>query len=360
MASRLEPANRTEHRILGELFARVDDGFDACVAEHQKILDADPEQAGSYHALFELFARVGDHRRARAAAAALVFLGAADTTERDYFEKCRRPVLAPERTVREAHWQLLRHPDLDPYVGVVLEALVEPLRSLRAQNDAALGLAALEEADVGSSKTRVAGLFGGLSRYLRLPRKPRLFICPDRPGGLRHIADADPPATICGATPLSCFDTAQLEFLIARHLVDWFPELSMRTMVAQPSGIATMLRTALHVAGFSQRDESIANAADRLGAVIDARRVPGLRHACGSIAEKDLDRVAVRWVAAAELTTARVGFFVCHDLGASASILRDLPPSPSGLDAREQIRHLVRFSVSDAHFKLLDALASTA
>lgn len=356
MATRLAPDDRVGHRILGELFTRTDHRFADCIADQQALLDEDPERLGAYHALFELYARAGDALRARSAAAALVFLGEADAAERDYVAGCRPAVLAPQRTVRGEHWARLRHPDLDPRVTFLFESFAEPLRKLRARRDADLGLDAHDQVDPGSSTRRIAGLFGGVTRYFRLPIAPRLFITPERPGGLQHVAGSRPAASLCGSGPLAGFDAAQLEFLVAHHLADYQPDLSIRTVLARPSELATVLRTGMHIAGHLQTGDGVAEHAERIGPRIEGRRMPGVVQACGAMAGRDLDRIALRWLAAAELTACRAGFVVCRDLAAAASVLSDLPMDAAGLGARKRSRDLVRFSVSEAYFELAASL----
>jgi hypothetical protein len=242
---------------------------------------------------------------------------------------------------------------------MIFEALAGPLRKLRRRSDAELGLDPNELVETGASSIRVAALFGGLSRYLRLPVHPRLFVSQQRRGGLLHVGDAEPPASLCGATPLTGFTTAQLEFLVAHHLTDYQAELSIRTILRSPAELAAALRTAMAITGHGDTD-AVPENVDRIAGAIEARRVPGLRQACASLAGRDPERAALRWSAAAELTAARTAFLVCNDLPAAALILRDLPTPASGLTVAHVLTDLVRFGVSDPYFELLDALASRA
>ena len=357
MSSRLQPDNREEHRILAELFTSVGRGREETAADHQAILDQDPSRVGSYHALFEIHARTGDHARARAAAAALAFMGEADATEREYLERVGPPVLSASRSMHSEHWAHLHHPDLRPELSVIFEALVGPLRKLRARPDAELGLLPAERVEKGGSSALVAQLFFGLSRYMRLPMHPRLFVSKTRRGGLVHVGYADPPASFCGATPLSGFTTPQLEFLVAHHLADYTTELAIRTMLRTPSELAAALRTAMAMTGHGD-GASQSELVERLATEIDRNRVPGLRQTCAALADKDLDRTALRWAAAADVTAARTAFLVCNDLAAASLILRDLPAPPSGLTVQYILTDLTRFSVSDTYFTLLADLGS--
>ncbi len=357
MASRLQPDNREEHRILGELFTSVGRGAEETVADHQAILDRDPECVGSYHALFELYARAGDHERARAAAAALAFMGEADATEREWVERSDPPVLSASRTLRPEQWERIDHADLVPEVGVVFEALAGPLRSLRARPDAEIGLDPDELVESGATRVRLAALFKGLSRYLRLPVHPRLFVSRERRGGLGHVGDAVPPASLCGATPLGGFTTAQIEFLVAHHLTFYRADLSILTVLRTTNELVAAMRTAMAITGYAPEDAA-SDDVRRIAAAVDRRWVPALRQACARLAGRDLERAVLRWTAAAELTAARTGFVVCHELPAASLILQDLPAPASGLGVSQVLRDLVRFSVSEPYFEVLEALAS--
>jgi hypothetical protein len=172
------------------------------------------------------------------------------------------------------------------------------------------------------------------------------------------VGVAYPPATVCGATPLAGLDIGSVEFLVGKHLAYWMRELTVLTILSQPSELDALLRTALFLAGVPLDDPGVRENAKRLGPLVDRRRIAGLSRACASVAEQgDTALTTRRWMAAAELTATRMGLLVCNDLGAAASVLRNLPALPSGIGNDKAARHLLRFSVSDSYFGLIGALS---
>ena len=56
------------------------------------------------------------------------------------------------------------------------------------------------------------------------------------------------------------------------------------------------------------------------------------------------------WVAAADLTAARVGFSLTNDLPAAARVISTEPSAASPLSAKERLKDLLAYSVSEEYF----------
>jgi tetratricopeptide (TPR) repeat protein len=353
-ASRLRPADRTEHRILGELYTHVPEGFADAVDEQQRKLDADPTDGSAYHALFELYARTGAQDRAWRAAAALVLLGKAESDERQYYEQGANRARMPRRITPEQWERELRHPSHDLALDSLFEALVAGVHRIRQRPDAELGLDPQYEVDPASSTVRLARVFGYAVRAFRLPVAPRLFIRPDSPGGLVHAGGAAPPASVCGSTPLSGFDPSATGFLVGRHLAYCRGGTFLRTLLPTAEELVLVLRAALRLAGaIPEGDANVEDAARRLQQQLDAGRMQILREVAPRFAEQNLEEVVIRWMRAGERTACRAGLLLCNDVATAAQVLRALPAEGRfDLTAEEKVIELARFSVSEAYHRL--------
>jgi hypothetical protein len=56
------------------------------------------------------------------------------------------------------------------------------------------------------------------------------------------------------------------------------------------------------------------------------------------------------WIASADLTAARVGFVLTNDLAAAARVISSEPADTSPLSAKQRLKDLLAFSVSESYF----------
>ena len=146
---------------------------------------------------------------------------------------------------------------------------------------------------------------------------------------------------------------------MANHIAGYRADLFLRTLLRTPKELAAVLRIALTLTGYERPDPEVGSTR-RISDALDRRWMPALRQASSRVVGHDLDRMALRWSAAADITAARTGLLLCNDLGAAAFILRELPPPASGLPVAHLLRDLARFSVSETYFELVDHLTSRA
>jgi len=361
MASNLQPDNLTEHQILAELFAIMPERVGDAIEEHQYLLRQDPYRVDSYRALYKLYFDARAYDKAWCLASTLTFLQRADDEQRQFYEQYKQsgPIRPASRVDNERWMRDLFHPEEDLYLSKMFEAVVAAVHAAKVSSDKALGLQKkheVEPADPNNTVTFVR-TFGWVSQVLDLQTVPRLFLRPDVQGGLSAVAGSAPPASVCGSTLLSGFSPQELTFVIGRHLTLYRPEHLIRTLLTTHSELKTILLAALRVAGLGAADPAVDQTAQVLMDKLPPAQQDALRNVARRFVEAGGRSDVKQWMKALELTSCRAGFLLCNDLETAARMLQALPPEgPTDLPAKEKVKELVLFSVSESYFNLREAL----
>jgi len=66
-----------------------------------------------------------------------------------------------------------------------------------------------------------------------------------------------------------------------------------------------------------------------------------------------------KWSQAVDLTSHRTGFLICNDLALAARFIQMEPATVGGLSAKDKIKELVLYSISEEYFDLRQHLGIT-
>ncbi|MEY4580950.1 MAG: hypothetical protein RL701_5653 [Pseudomonadota bacterium] len=359
MASRLQPENMTEHRILAEIYAMVPARIGDAIEQQRILLQNDPYRIDAYHALYKLHFDTQQYDKAWCVAATLNFLRKADDGQRQFYEqyKPEGPIRPRNRLTNERWVKDLLHPDEDFLAGKVFEAVTPAVLRLRAQPDKKWALSKKDLIpDVTNTTVAFARTFGFVTQVLSLPFVPRLFVCPDRQGGLA-FASTQPPATVCGSALLSGQNPLDVVFIVAKHLSYYRGEHYIRTLFQTKDELKMVLVAAMQIAGVDISDAAALEWAKQ----IRAQMQPADIELLNSITKRFVDAGArtdiKRWMQSVELTACRAGFVLCNDLEIAARMIQAEPPVGAiDLTPKEKIQELILFSVSESYSRLREAL----
>jgi hypothetical protein len=330
------------------------------VPSQQLLLRQDPTRIEPYLALFRMYGDAGEVDKAWCISAALSFFGRAEGDVRELYEHYRlRGPIRPRTTLDGERWvKDLMHPAEDLFLGKLFEGITPAVIKVMAKPDKALGLVKDQLVENPETTTiTLARSFGFVARVLGLPLVPRLFLCPDREGGIAY-ASCLPPASVCGKGVLSGLSPLEVTYVVAKHLSYYRGERYLRTLTQKPRDAAILLGVARRLAGLTQdQDEHVTQWITAL----DPHLTPAARtqlRALGERATKKRRPIDLaEWFGAAEITGARTGFLLCGDLGVAARIVTADPmTAASGLGAEAIVRELVLFGVSDQYFRLREHL----
>ena len=359
MASRVEPENVQEHQILAEIYALIPGRLPDAVAEHRTLLTSDPYREDSYRSLYRLYLDAREYDKAWCVAATLAYLKKVDREQKQFYEQYRTegPIRPRSRLNNERWVKDLFHPEEDFLVGKLFEAVTPAVLRIKAQPDAKWQLKKKDLIpDPMNTTVTFARTFGFASQVLALPFTPRLFVCPDRQGGIAYAA-TQPPASVCGNSLLSGVSPLDVMFIVAKHLTYYRGEHYIRTMFQTKDEMKMVLLAAMQIAGVATGDAAV----DQWAKQIRSNMQPADMELLNSIGKRFVDAGArtdiKKWMRMVELTACRTGFLLANDLGIAARMIQAEPPMGAvDLTPKEKIDEMVRFSVSDEYFRLREAL----
>ena len=117
---------------------------------------------------------------------------------------------------------------------------------------------------------------------------------------------------------------------------------------------------ALHVAGIGTAGTADRDGLERFAAELRAFLPPGsdgdLTNAARAFVGDGTGPDLPRWQAALHLTATRLAFLLTRDLGVAARALAAEPPGLCPLPAKQRLKDLVGFSVSESYFAARNVL----
>jgi golgin subfamily B member 1 len=359
MASRLQPDNLEEHQILAEIYGMIPGRIDEAIKENQKLLRFDPYRVESYRALYKLYFDARAYDKAWCLASTLNFLKKADLEQQKFYEQYRqRGPIRPKARLNNERWvKDVFHPEEDFLVGKVFEAITPAVLRIRGRSDKHWQLNKKQLIlDVNTTTVTFARTFGFVTQVMNLPFTPRLFVCPDRQGGLAFAA-THPPASVCGSALLSGLSPMDLMFIVARHLSYYRGEHYIRTMFQTKDEMKLILLAAMKISGVDLKDQAV----DDWASQIQKNMEPADMELLNSVRQRFVEagaRTNIKgWMQAIELSACRAGLLMCNDLEIASRIIQNDPPAGAvDLSPKEKIKELVLFSVSEEYFNLREAI----
>jgi tetratricopeptide (TPR) repeat protein len=346
----LDPSREEARSALATL---IDDGPPAdAIAEHRRLLTADPLRAASWSALFRHFQREHAHDRAYVAATVLRWLGAplpGPAADRLLFEGARQTLPAPPQ-LSGTDLALLRAPG----DGGPLAALVE-----------AAGDAIAEAAECGTS---------GRDEPLRdhplaalLAEAARAFAAPAwelgrGEAGRVEVEPGVPWIVRVGPDIARRTTTREQRFFAGRAAA----RLRTRSALAEalpPDVLGALVAAAIRFVVPSSATPADDAGARRLAKALGRRGRRAIEEAARSLASAPPPDLAA-WRVAAAATADRAGLLLCGDVSTALALLlrRGAARPPEGAAAlaaaadRPDVLALLAFAASEAHFALRQRL----
>jgi len=331
------------------------------VAWHQQLLAREPDRLSSYRTLAELYRRDGADDELACLAATLCFLRKASPEQQVFHRAHRIAVGVPLAEARApadgaALWRQARHPALCSALAEMLEILGPALAAVVAEPPGTLKLVP-DDTSAGRALAAACRALGVPVPLLSLGAGPAVQMV--------RTETVRPALLLRGPLPE---DEAERAFVLARAAALLRPELSPRALavpgLAPGTGnaLGAMVGAALIIAGVTRsRSPEASRLAERLQGHLPPAAAAALAEAARRvIAERGEAPAVLGWMAAADLTAARMALVLTADLGAAARALGADPPEASPLPTKLRLRDLVAFSAGEAHFALRRGLALTS
>jgi tetratricopeptide (TPR) repeat protein len=359
MAASLKPEDATEHQILAELYATMPDKTNEAIAEHQWLLQHDPNRLDSYRALYKLYFDARAYDKAWCIARTLTHFQKADEEQQKFFQqyKQEREIQPTARLSSESWVKDLMHPDQDIFISKIMEVIAPAVRASLSVSDKKLNLHKRKPEDLANPSLALARQFKLAQDVLNVSIPVRLFIQKELAGALRDEARSNPPAIVTGYTLLSGYRPVDLAFVCGRHLTYYRGEHFIRTMVQSHSELRTLLLAAMRLVGMGGGDASVESTAKQLAKFMDQAHLDVLKQVVRKFVDSGGQSDIKRWMQATEITALRAGLLLCDDVDTAVRMTQQIASeSTADLAPRDKIKEIVLYSISESYFRLREQL----
>jgi hypothetical protein len=331
-------------------------------------LHSAPRDIDSLRGLYRIYGRQGETDRQWLMAHALVYLDAADASEKETFEQHRiEGLIKPSSSMSAEGWKSLFHPDEEILTGQIFSVitpavLLGRISTLRREK-ALPKLDPARKQDPKVSTIQAVRCFSWAGSILGLGSPP-LYADPEFAGTVEMVPGV-PPATRLGSASLSGRSHLELAFLAGRHLSYFKQEHFIRLLVASIPDLEDLFLAALSIANAgiplsSEVKNRVGPVARAIEPVLEPVAIDRLRGQFLRFVEEGGRTNLQRWATAADRTAARAGLLLANDLGAAHSVFK--LEDASSADAK--MDDLLVFATSDRYAKIRQqiglALPSTA
>jgi tetratricopeptide (TPR) repeat protein len=364
-AQAFDPDGKERAEILAELYAsNPSEYLDKAVKAQAQILRRNPYRVESYKLLRRLYTEARKPDPAWCLCQALAVLNLAEPDEERFYRRHRAENAAPAQAVlSEEDWTAwLAHADADPLLTRVFAAIQPTIIRARTQPLEALGYTSDHQIDLGAQDYPVVQTLYYVQGVLGFPAPP-IFQNPNDPAGLGFLHAHTPSIVLGRAAFESNVPTQSLAFVAGRHMTYFRPGFYVRHLVPTGTGLKAWLFAAIKLCV-----PQFPVAPDLEGQVSDAMAVMAAefqgvhREMLASTVSKLLQSGGAidlkKWVAAIDLTADRAGFVLAHDLAVASEVMRATEDA-SSVAAKERIKEIVLFSISEEYLALREKLAIT-
>ncbi len=351
-AHAFDPDNRDREHKLAAIYASEPAKYlDKAVRAQTQILVRNPYRVEGYKSLRKLYT---DSRHADSAwcvCQALVSLNGAEPDEERFFQKHRADNAAPaQAALREEDWLECLAAD-DAGLTQIFAAIEPVIVQKLGQPAAALGFDARYEVDLARHPYPISQMIHYAAGVLAIAPPP-VFQNTELEGGLAFVP-SQPPALLLGRAAFEAHGSnSSLAFIAGRQLALYRPGYAVRQLVPSVGALKSWLFAAIKLAvpqfplaadSANQVNESLGLLSSGLSAAARDRVVRQVQKLLSAQTAIDLKK----WVNTVDQTADRAGFLLAHDLEHASSVIRATEEG-----ARDRIKDLILFSVSDRYFAL--------
>jgi hypothetical protein len=259
------------------------------------------------------------------------------------------------------------HPDEDRFIGAIFAAVWQAVALLKSGEHKQFGLKRKDKRDLMSDQALFSKVFNYVTQVLNI-MQPEIYFRPEQPGAMQLANTKEKgvliPSLVVGAELLQGRSDKELAFPIARYLTLLRPEHYLRLTIQTNTelGIAFMAAIKLVQPNFPVPANQAATVDQYLGAMRTTVQ-PAWHEQLALVVQRFIQTKGAidlaKWSTAVDLTAHRAGFIVANDLALSARFIQMEPATVGGLSAKDKIKELVLYSISEEYFELREHLGIT-
>jgi hypothetical protein len=300
---------------------------------------------------------------------ALAFLQRADADEMQFYEQYKQKgfVRAKARLTDEMWAKNLFHPDEDRFIGAIFAAVWQAVAMLKSGEHKQFGLKRKDKRDLSTDQAVFSKVFNYVTQVLNVA-PPEVYFRPESPGGMQLANTREKgvllPSVVVGAELLQGRGEKELAYPLASYLTKLRPEHYLRLSIETKTelGIAFLAAIKLVQPNFPVPPNQAQTVEEYVRAMRTTVR-PEWHEQLALVVQRFIQTKGQidlgKWSQAVDLTSHRTGFLICNDLALAARFIQMEPATVGGLSAKDKIRELVLYSISEEYFDLRQHLGIT-
>ncbi len=355
VAVSMNPDDLKRRESLVELYLHAGDRRIEAIEELQVLIAADPDRVELYKVLSEQYQAEGEDDKAYCVSQALVFLKAANEQEQKIYEKGHpKNFVAAKRKLTEELWQkAIIHTREDRHINAIFSSIIGQAAATTAQP---LSSYDFEGSSVGDDGSTISRVFHYATGVLGLAPEPTLFVEPESTEGLRvanTVADGKlKPTLVAGKNHAGSGSEAELAFALGKRLAYFRPERYLTYALQTLPKLEGAFYGALDAAGQPMEGHEGGPMATQLKKSVPTAVLEQIGSVAARMTVEPGNGVIAGWRSATDLTANRVGLILCNDLSVAAKVVATEKSAPSTLSAKDRLRDLLAYSVSEEYFSV--------
>ncbi|MDW8283151.1 MAG: tetratricopeptide repeat protein [Myxococcales bacterium] len=358
----LDPDNIERHRLLAGLYVQAGpDRLDKAILEHQTILRLNKGELASYRALKRLYLAARQRDKAAAVASALAILGKSEPEDAELLQELKaRPLQPAKRPMPQELWRRLTHPEEDPQLGALFQAVLPVVQLGNARSFKDAGLNRKERLDPQAPQLYAKALRYGVEVLDALV--PEVYVQPelrDRPYQVLHCVERGQAPVICVQLGASLLNPKRPErevmFEIGKLCALLRPKRALQTLLPTAAQLGLLIDAAIALGGeLGGAPAKVAETAQGLKRSLAPAVLEQVARYGRTLREAGVrgEAAATTWLGYSDLTAVRAGLVLCGDLETVAMLLATDPPGSSPLSPRQRLLETLHFSVSEDYFAI--------
>lgn len=371
-AQSLDAANTDRAEKLAELYLVAGPEYaDKAAAQHMRMLATEPFKYDSYKALARIYMDSHQYDKRWCVSAALAFLKKADAEEQQFFDQYRPKGLVKAKSPMSPDlWAKISQSDENRYISAIFGATWQGVATMREKSYShkELGIKRKDRLDIATDQQFASKVLYYVAQVLRVP-VPEVFVATDDKGGEIQLANFMEkneltPAFLMRPARFQGQGERDLAFTLARHMTYMRPEYYLKRLLPTNTELKVAFLSAIAMVQprFPIPPDMVALVQQYLPQ-LQQRTPPHATEQLAAVVQRFMQAAPEvnlsKWGHSVDAATYRMGFVLCGDLEVASRLASADPVVVGGPQAKDRIKDLVLYSISEEYFAVRQALGLT-
>ncbi len=357
VAVQLRPEDAATHEILADLYERSGKHPVAAIEEHKKLIAMKPFRIESYRALFNAYMKTQRYDEAWCMSSALTFLQSASAKEQEFYQNYLGAGPAqPNRSLTPEHWKLLYHDQQDMLISNVMALIAVYMRKdYYAFTHKTWNIHKRKDLMDLNQQIPFCRIYQWTAQTTGVMPMPNVYLKRDEIVPMRN-GNLEPPAFIVGPALFQNAPDREVAFTVGKQLALGRPEHYLSSGFFPTENLKVLFMGAMQLTNpalnLGQGNQEFMDVIQKMNKIMPPPVAVQLRGFMQKFFKTGANPNLSAWRKAIDHTTNRVGLLMCGDLLTAANCIKNEQVPVSKLTAKEKIKELVLFSISEEYFQL--------